>query len=349
VPYPSPTLADLIQQAEADIASRLGLDALIRGGSLAVLARVAAAMAHGAHGHVSYATEQLFPSTAAGEYLARHAELWGVTRRAAAPATGTVRFAGNDGTLIPAGTILKRVDGWPYATDADGTIAAGIADIAVTALDPGEQSDAAAAMVLTLESPIAGVDSSSTVQAPGLEGGEDQEDDEELRARVRARVSDPPQGGTVADYEAWALEVSGITRAWCLPAYLGGGTVGVAIVQDDESPITPPPSKVDEVQAYIDARRPVTAAVTVFAPTLEPVALELSVTPDTAAVQAAVAAELADLLAAEAVPGGTLFLSRVRAAISRAAGELDNSVTLPAADVVASPGAILTLGTVTFS
>ena len=80
-------------------------------------------------------------------------------------------------------------------------------------------------MQLTLDSPIVGVNASANVTAGALTGGADAEDDDSLRARLLARIKEPPQGGSKADYVTWALEVPGVTRAWCYPEEMGDGTV----------------------------------------------------------------------------------------------------------------------------
>lgn len=102
-------------------------------------------------------------------------------------------------------------------------------------------------------------------------------------------------------------------------------------------------------QAAIDALKPVTADVTVFAPTAVAVNVSLTLSVDTAATRAAVTAALAAFFIAEAEPGGTLRISRMSAAISAAAGEVWHTLVAPAADVVRSAGEISTLGTVTFA
>jgi uncharacterized phage protein gp47/JayE len=66
-------------------------------------------------------------------------------------------------------------------------------------------------------------------------------------------------------------------------------------------------------------------------------------------VQAAVAAELADLLRREAEPGGTILVSHLREAISIAVGETNHVLSSPAADVTHATGQIATLGTITWS
>ncbi|WP_431477840.1 baseplate J/gp47 family protein [Massilia eburnea] len=57
------------------------------------------------------------------------------------------------------------------------------------------------------------------------------------------------------------------------------------------------------VQAYIDARRPVTAELYVVAPVAAPVPFQIQLTPGSASVKAAVEAELRDLILRESAPG----------------------------------------------
>ena len=78
--------------------------------------------------------------------------------------------------------------------------------------------------------------SSASIRRPPwsrLDGGTDEETDEELRARVLRRIRQPPMGGDAYDYVAWALAVPGVTRAWCSPLEMGIGTVTVRFMMDD--------------------------------------------------------------------------------------------------------------------
>jgi uncharacterized phage protein gp47/JayE len=70
--------------------------------------------------------------------------------------------------------------------------------------------------------------------------------------------------------------------------------------------------------------------------------------PATFTVQAAVQAELADLLLREAVPGGIILLSHIRAAISAAAGETDYVLIAPLVNVTNSTGNMSTMGSITW-
>lgn len=350
MPFRRPTLIELKERAAADLESRLpGSDARLRRSNTAVIAAVHAGAVHGLHGHLEYLSRQILPDTAEVEFLDRWASIWKVPRKEAAAATGTVTFTGTTGAVIAAGTPLQRSDGAEYVIAEEAVIAAGVATAAVTAAVAGSAGNTAAGSTLTLVSPIAGVTATATVAAGGIGGGTDIESDDDLRGRLLFAIRQPPHGGAGFDYVEWALEVPGVTRAWCYPAYLGVGTVGVAFVCDDQpGGIIPDAAKVQEVQAHIDFLRPVGADVTVWAPIAKPLDLVIELNPSTAAIQAAVEAELADLITREAVPNGTIYLSHIREAISLAAGEIDHTLVSPVADFTCVGGEIAVLGAITW-
>lgn len=351
MPLTRPTLSELRTRTAADMQSRLNLGPLLPRMVAKVLSEIIAAVAHQLYGYIQWASNQLFPDTAEREFLLRLATIWGINRIPASFATGNVTFTGAAATLIPQGTTLQRSDGTAFVTNAEGVLSGGgSATIAVTAVVAGAAANTAATVALTMTSPIQGVSSNPVVASGGLEGGVDEEMDESLRARLLIRIQTPPQGGAASDYVAWALSIAGVTRAWCYPEHLGAGTVGVAFVTDDadDGPI-PSSQKVSEVNAYIQERRPVTADVTVFAPVAVDLDLNITVSPNTAAVKAAVEAELKALLRREAVPGGTLYLSKIREAISIAAGENNNVLNSPTANVTTSTGELLVLGDITWA
>lgn len=348
--FERPTLAELVDRIQQDFVSRLPLEgSVLRRSMVQVLARVVAGAAHLLHGHLEYQARQIFPDTADENNVLRWGALFGIERLAPTFASGSVAFTGTNGTVIPAGTVLVRADGEEYTTDADVTIASGTATAAVTASEAGEAGNADVATALTLESPISGVDADPTVSVE-LAGGTDEEDLEDYRTRILERMRAAPHGGAADDYIAWAKEVNGVTRVWATPNGMGAGTVLVRFMRDDDSGSAIPSSgEVTTVQTYLDSVRPVTAAVTVAAPTAAPLNFTLSVEPDTSAVRAAVTAELTDLLRSETAPGETLLLSKIRTAIGIATGLEDYTLTSPAADVTHSAGQIATLGTVTFT
>lgn len=349
MPFNRPTLQQLIDRAAADIASRVpGADARLRRTLLGVLARMHAGAVHGLYGYLDWLARQLMIDTAETEYLDRWGSIWGVTRKPAAKAKGNVIFTGTEGAVIPAATSLARADGVDFTTDAEVAIAGGQATATVTAVQGGANGNTPAGVQLSLVTPIAGVNGAATVGALGLTQGTDTETDDALRTRLLERIQRPPQGGSASDYVAWAKEVAGVTRAWVYPQELGPGTVTVRFVRDDDANIIPDAAEVQAVQDYIDERRPVTAAVTVVAPVAVPLDLTIQLKPNTSSVQAAVQAELADLLRREAEPGSTILVSHIREAISIAAGETDHVLVSPTADVTHNTGEIAVLGTITW-
>lgn len=351
MPFNRPTLAELQAQAEADLAGRLGLGALLRRGVLRALARMVAGLVHLLHGHALWIARQAFPDTADQAELERWAGLYGLARKVAEKATGSVEFTGTDGAVVPAGTLLRRSDAVEFTTTEEVTIASGEATVEVEAVVAGASGNSSAgAGALQLSPAIAGVALAVEILAPGLTGGTDDETDEELRDRFVERLRAGSRGGSAADYTTWALEVPGVSRAWAIPLVSGPGTVGVTfLVTAGTTAPVPDAGQVAEVQAYIDARRPVTATAEVFAPGLQAVPVTVAIEPDTPAVRAAVQTALEELLEREGEPSSTIYLSHIREAVSNAAGEIDSQVTVPAADVTVAAGSVAVLGTLTFA
>lgn len=350
--FARPTLQELVDRIQSDLTTRLALvGAVLRRSVIAVLARVEAGAAHLQHGHLEYLSQQIFPDTSEMEFLERQAELYGLSRTAATYASGTVTATGTNGTEIPDGTVLQRADGQQYETSGDVTVSGGTAVLTVTALSAGVLGNADSAVVLTFVSPIAGVNASATVDSGGLIGGNDTETDDALRARVLDRMQSPPHGGDADDYVRWAKE-AGASRAWVYPQELGAGTVTVRFVRDQDgsgSAIIPSGGEVTAVQDYIDDRRPVTADVTVVAPTGVALDVTVHIVPDTTEIRAAVVAELEDLILRDGQPGGTLLLSQIRQAIALAAGLTDFTLTTPSANVTYSTGELPLPGAMTWT
>jgi uncharacterized phage protein gp47/JayE len=355
MPFARPTLLTLIERAIADVESYLpGADARLRRSNLNVLARVNAGAAHGLYGYLAWIARQILPDTADAEILDRHAVIWLSTpRKSAAYAVGVVRIGGTDGIVIPIGTKLKRADGQAYLTTAEATINNGAAEMPVIADVVGQAGNAEAGTVLRLDSPVAGVKSTATVTSAALTGGADAESDESLRARLLDRIKEPPMGGAAHDYVAWALEVPGVTRAWCYPGEMGDGTVTVRIVRDGDAYLIPDAAEIAAVQAYIDARRPVAAHLYVVAPIPVPVHFKVRLDPATQAVKVAVETKLRDLLTHEAIPEGgagegRILVSHIREAISLAGGEVDHVLESPTSNITLGRGQMAVFGSIAF-
>lgn len=371
MPFSRPTRDRLVSRCVADVEAELQNGAsLIRHTLERALATATAGLAHTQHGHLEFAARQVIWDTADDEFLVRWAEMFLAPNGRKQPTkasfpvllTGTLAEA-----PIDAGTRMTRADGVVFETTAAAALPAlepFEVQVAVQAVDAGSDGNTVPGAVLTLESAVADIEPEATVvgdEAQPIGGGSDLERIEDLRARFMAHLQTPPKGGGPGDYEAWALEVEGVTRAWELPLQLGPDTVLVLFVQDVfdadgfwESTTFPSEPDALEVEDYIAARCPVTIGaenllgergITVQAPVQLELNPTIALSPNTAEVQAEVTLQLQDLLLRSAEPGGTLRLSQIREAISLAPGEDFHTLVSPVADVVAEATELLVLGT----
>lgn len=355
MPFARPTLTEIIDRVSTDIASRLpGVStSLLRRSLAGVLARAEAGAVHSLYGYLDFIARQALPDTAEDEYLLRWASIWlPGGRKPATFATGplAVQVTGTPGSVMPQGTSFQRSDGVVFTTTSELILGGTTAPVSVIAQVSGAAANTAPGVELGLLQPVLGFASTAVVVAPAIQGGVDQETDQALQARIIRRIQQPPQGGSAADYETWAVEVPGVTRAWVYPMQMGPGTVTVIIANDDPTAnYIPSPAVVAAAQAYIDQKKPVTATVYVIAPVADPVNIVAQLSPNTAATQAAARAELQDLFFRDARPGGGMLISKLREAISIANGVLDSKVNSPTADVPGVTGHLPVLGTTTWS
>ena len=349
--FDRPTLGALIRDGEAGFRARIpGADTLLRRSNLRVTARVFAGLLHQQYGYLDWQFRQLIPDTAEDEYLQRWGRIFGIARLPATSAAGTLLVTGASGTVLPAGTRWTRPDGISFTTQADIVLFEDAGTAAIIADTPGAESNFPAGTGLTLVSAMAGITGTATIGTGGTTGGTAEESEDALRARLLARIRQPPQGGAEHDYVAWAMSVPGVTRAFVFPQRRGPGTVDVSFTMDGRANIIPLADDIEAVQAVIDQMRPVTADSLVFAPTpsAQPITI-VDLAGDTPAIRAAVLVELQALFARDASPGCTLYRSRISEAISAAAGENSHTLIEPATDVTFAATVIPVLGTVTFA
>ena len=351
MPFIRPTLAQIVDRIQTDIEARFpGADARTRRSVFDVLARVQSAGEHGLHGYLSWIARQVLPDLAEAEMLERHGGIWGVRRNSASYATGSVVFSGINGVTIEPGSTLRRGDGREYIVTSSASVAGGTATCQVSSVLPGLGANTAAGTSIALISPIAGVNSAAVVAGAGLAGGADRETDDSYRGRILDRIREPPHGGNIADYERWAKETTGVTRVWVTPEESGPGSVSVRFMMDDVyANGIPLAADVANVAAHIEPLRPVTANVLVGSPIPVPLNFTLSyLLPNTQAIRDAILAELADLILREGAPGGTIYISRIREAISAATGEFDHVLSFPVENIVYGIGQIPIMGTITW-
>jgi uncharacterized phage protein gp47/JayE len=359
--FDRPELSTLISRTVTDVNSRFdGTFNALRRKATSVFARVLAGLAHGLYGYIDWAGRQILPDTQDDEQLLRYGAMLGVTRKPEGTAAGTLTVTGADDALIDAGTLWQRADGVEYAATAGATIAAGSATVPVRAMVPGTAGNAEAATAVALVSPIAGVNASAVVAAGGLVGGLDMESIDLYRQRVLERTATYYSGANAAVYVKWAKEISGVTRAWCYENTPAAGSVTVLFVCDDQAGgIVPDAAKIADMESYLEEHtdpvtgqlvgRAVNVSLVVDAPATQAVNFTILPSPNTTAVQAAIQAELTDMLRRDSAPGADILLSHIREAISVAVGETDYVLTAPAANVSVPDGTIAIMGTITWA
>lgn len=334
--FTRPTLSQLVDRIQADFVSRLDLaGAVLRRALIYVISRVIAGAAHMLHGHLEFLSRQIFPDLSEEEFLLRHAALYGITRTEPTVSRATVTFSGTNGTLIPAGTLLASSAGVEYELDADVTISGGVATGAITSTTTGAATRLVVGAVLTLQSPVAGVNATAPVAAV-TQDGDDTERLEALRIRLLEYLAEPAHGGTVADYIAWAKEISGVTRVWVEPLGLGPGTVLVYFARDNDTggtaPAIPDAGERAAVQAKLDAEAPAHATVTVGTLVDRAINIDLHLTPFSTELATAAVAQIEDYLKTVG-PGETILVSALRTAVGTTPGLTDYTLSIPSVNI----------------
>lgn len=379
MPFARPTLTELRAQVASNIESRIpGIDALLRFSNLRILGEVLAGLAYGLFGYLDWIARQAVPFTATDEYLEGWAALKTVTRKPAIAATGTIALPALDGTVVPIGTPLARSDGAIYTTSAEAIAASGTVSLSFVAEVPGSTGNAEAGTLLSLSIGISGVTGSGRTLA-AITGGADIEDDDALRSRMLAAYAEPPQGGSITDYEQWALAVPGVTRAWIKPQSMGPGTIVVFFMMDianavfggfpqgtngvaaDEPRDTAASGDQLSVADALYLKQSATALVYAVAPIENSIDLTIAgLTSPSTALQDAIDAAIAQALRDNAVPGGKTNLSDIVEAIGAVANTEGFVVTAISAaagiivdgtvgNIQSDPGALPVLGAVTYA
>ncbi|MBP2840431.1 baseplate J/gp47 family protein [Pseudomonas sp. PNP] len=346
MPYEIPTLPALITRTEADF-ERNAPDALRRSDAK-VAARALSGAAFQLFGYQSWVAHQAHPATCDEDMLLLWAD-WRLEdgRKSAVAASGLAGATGASGALIDADTVYQADDGRRYLVREAATLLSGVAQVQLVAELVGTAGNIEGG-TLTAVVPVLGVNATLTIGADGISGGTEQESIDSLRARVRAAFKNPSKVGNAEDFEEWALEVPGVTRAWGLSRWMGPGTFGLAFVRDGDADIIPSDAQVALVQAYLDRKRPVTSEIYVFAPQRLALGVQLKVVPDTTVVRQAVQKALVDLIADQGGADSVIPISHIRAAISNAPGEVDHHLESPTVDVVVAKNQVAELGGITW-
>lgn len=332
-----------------------------------------------AYQRLDFVGRQSFALFAEGKYLDDHAAELGLSRKQATGAVGNIVVTPSPlsaSLSVAAGATFLRGDGATFsATDTFGSSSGPLSVAVVGPAGAGSTTEPNAPM--TIGSGVSGAGASgatAAVDGSGLAGGADIEPDgaprtrdlATLRGRLLFRKANPAQGGSPADYVGWALAVAGVTRVYVERRWAGAGTVRVFPLMDDRFASAggiPDSAHIAAVNAALQPLTPAGCTLTVAAPTALPIAVPIAaLNPNTAAAQAAVAAELADAFrrlgrvsgADAAVPGMDYLASPfsfpalyVDQAVANASGVV--SADVGAADVAIPAGYMPTLGAISYT
>lgn len=336
MPWERPGLKTLYERIGRDFSGHLQEGAPLVSPSVeSVLAKIWAGACYTSHGFLDEIFAQAMIDSSTGIYLERWAAVWGFYRGEPSAAAGYAVFSAGPDTDLASGTTIKSTDtGTEYIVTADAAVTGGTITAHVEAIEAGASGNLPSGSTLSLAEPVSGVQSNGSAPQ-GLSGGADAESDDYLKERLLTRLRNPPRGGSKTDFELWALEVPGVTRAWCYPLANGLGTVALTFVTDDSpaGPI-PGPEMVQAVKDHITPLLPATVAdFEVFAPELKPVQIIVSITPDTEAIRSAVIESVKNYEQTEARPDTVLLLSKIHTAVGNSAGLTDFDLLEPVQNV----------------
>lgn len=349
MPWPVPAPGDIAARGAAVFEQALpGIDARSPNTVATTITRVNELTLQDLYFYQAYLAKELFANTAV-DYLPLHAVLWGVPRQQPLAASGNVLVSGGVNIPFPAGVSLAAGGQTYVSTAAVTTSNAGTASVPVQASLTGVAGNLSAGTVLTITSPVPGIyPQTGVVDGNGITGGEDLESVASWRARIVAKIQQPAMGGDENDYIDWvqtALPEAQYVSP--IPNLYGLGTVGVPFLMAGAA--VPTQSEINQVQAYLNTVRPVTAQVTAFAAAVSPVNITLHLNPDTTAIRAAATAALQLAFENDAKIGGTTYYSRINNAVAASDGEFSHEMISPTADVAAPSDVTMNvLGTVTF-
>jgi len=296
-----PTLSEIKAQIITDIEGAIGQTSpIFPKAFVRVTAAALAGLQWLCYRFAVWCYHQIFTATAdEAAVLARGAQ-YGLAPTVAVAAKLEAEATGDNDTTIEAGTLWYAGDMVYSQTEAE-IIAGGIATIEIECLTAGEDGNLENGETVSLASPITGVNNDATITDTVITG-EDAESLESFRLQVQERERRRPQGGAIADYVEWALEVPGIIKAFAHRLTAGYATIYpmIALIGTLGERIPDAP-KLAEVEAYLSdaVRKPLQC--TPIAAAMTEIVFDITITdlsPDTAAIRAAIETELESYLLA---------------------------------------------------
>lgn len=183
---------------------------------------------------------QNLATTATGADLDGIGAQFSVNKKLAIAAVLTADLPAANGTIIsPTRTFISVLTGIRYTVESEVTAAGGVATLTLIAQETGSDGNLDPGAELTIDSPVAGAESTATVVSLDINGAPEEEQ-ETYRVRVLDAIRESGGGGNSSDYRSWAQEVAGVKRAYPFSAQ-----------PDDSLAESSPPDRTVYVEAVV--------------------------------------------------------------------------------------------------
>lgn len=284
---------------------------------IAIKMRVLAGEIYNAKVNFEWLKNQMFVTTASGEYLDYIAMQRGLERKQAKKAQGEITFSISqpiDHTIIiPKGTVVATEDEIPmrFVTTEAEEITQGntLVSIYAEAEQAGSKGNIKVGQAVVLVSAPSEIE--TVINYYDFEDGEDAESDMALRERIRKTFTSQSNGTNSAYYEQLAMSVSGIAKAGVVPKVRGVGTVNLYVCGKDEQVSD---EVLAEVQALVNRERELNVDVQVFHAGFKDYDLDVVVVPKSGYSMAEITEKLTNAFKEyiSTIPiGGKLYLSSI--------------------------------------
>lgn len=190
--------------------------------------------------HIVRALMAALPQYAWGDWLDLHGQQVNLTRHPARKAKGNLQITGVAGTVVEAGTVFcvpatQYTPAIGFCTDEECTLNDdGMAQVPVTAVNEGPESNVKADSVVIMEEPV---DEIIAITNPEpMIGGSSRESDDDFYDRIAEEYANSRTFlGNDRDYRRWALE-AGAGDCIVDSAFDGPGTVKLVLIDTNGQP-----------------------------------------------------------------------------------------------------------------
>ena len=164
-----------------------------------------------------YAVEralQTLALTATGDDLVLVGNNYGIYIKPSEAFECTADLPALNGTNIPVNWVfVSDTTALRYRTKTTVVAVAGVALLELVAEDPGSDPNMSVSETLTIDTQIAGAESTATITVI-INDGIDKESDESYRRRILNEIRTVGGGGNGVDYRTWAEQTPGVFRAF---------------------------------------------------------------------------------------------------------------------------------------